>query len=157
MCPHPARCVRTPLIERRPSGSHRVQSIKLTTSDKNEVITIHMSLYCYTCVLILLYVSSYRFVLIPLYVCPHAGMCPHTAIEVSSYRYICVRIQLHMCPRTAIYFLILHCLCELPCILILLYMCRQTICIGELLRALTAVDAGILLYSGSIQALFRLF
>jgi hypothetical protein len=46
---------------------------------------IHVSSYCYTCVLM------------PLY------MCPHTAICVSSYCYICVLKLLHMCPHTAMY------------------------------------------------------
>jgi hypothetical protein len=30
-------------------------------------------------------------------------VCPHTAIYVSAYRYICVLILLYMCPHTAIY------------------------------------------------------
>jgi hypothetical protein len=30
-------------------------------------------------------------------------MCPHTAIYVSSYCYVCVLILLYMCPHTAIY------------------------------------------------------
>ena len=30
-------------------------------------------------------------------------MCPHTAIYVSLYYYICVLILLHMCPHAAIY------------------------------------------------------
>jgi hypothetical protein len=44
----------------------------------------------YTCVLMLLYVSSYCYicVLMPLY------MCPHAAIYVSSYCYICVLMLL---------------------------------------------------------------
>ena len=41
-------------------------------------------------------------------------MCPHTAIYVSAYCYICVLILLYMCPHTAI------------CVLILLYMCPHT-------------------------------
>ena len=30
-------------------------------------------------------------------------MCPHTAIYMSAYCYICVRILLYTCPHTAIY------------------------------------------------------
>jgi hypothetical protein len=53
-----------------------------------------------------MYVSSYCYicVLIQLYMCPHTlYMCPHTTIYVSSYCYICVLIQVYMCPHTAMY------------------------------------------------------
>ncbi len=41
-------------------------------------------------------------------------MCPHTAINVSSYYYICVLILLHMCPHTTI------------CVSSYYYMCPHT-------------------------------
>jgi hypothetical protein len=47
---------------------------------------------------VLLYVC----VLILLYVCPLLlHVCPHTAVYVSSYCYVCVLILLYMCPHTA--------------------------------------------------------
>ncbi len=49
-------------------------------------------------------------------------MCPHTAIYVSSYCYICVLILLYMCPHTALY--VSSC-CSI-CVLLLLYMCPHT-------------------------------
>ena len=49
-------------------------------------------------------------------------MCPHTAIYVSSYRYICVLILLCVCPDTAI---CVSSYCYVY-VLILLYMCPHT-------------------------------
>jgi hypothetical protein len=49
-------------------------------------------------------------------------MCPHTAIYVSSYCFICVVILLYMCPHTAIH---MSSYCY-KCVLILLYMCPHT-------------------------------
>ena len=52
------------------------------------VSRIHVPLYYYICVLILLYVSSYYYyicVLILLYVSSYYYMCPHTTTYVSSY------------------------------------------------------------------------
>ena len=46
-------------------------------------------------------------------------MCPHTAIRVSAYCYICVCILLYVCPHTAVY---VSAYCYI-CVLILLYMC----------------------------------
>ena len=45
-------------------------------------------------------------------------MCPHTAIYVSSYAYICVLILLYMCPLASSYCYI--------CVLILVHMCPHT-------------------------------
>ncbi len=64
---------------------------------------IHVSSYCYMCVLTLLY------------------MCPHTAIHVSSYCDMCVLILLHVCPHTAVY---VSSYCYI-CVLILLYVYSQ--------------------------------
>ncbi len=64
--------------------------------------------------------------------------CPHTAIYVSSYCYICVLILLYMCPHTSVYVSSYYsyggwapfCWCLLRCshttILILVYMCPHT-------------------------------
>jgi hypothetical protein len=94
------------------------------------------------CVLILLYVSSYSYILclwqnaqkrketvVPLYLSPHTAIyvscyysyyeCSEakrdcsTTVSVSSYCYICVLILPYMCPHTVI------------CVLILLYMCPR--------------------------------
>jgi hypothetical protein len=56
-------------------------------------------------------------------------MCPHTAIYVSAYCYICVLILLYMCPHAAIY---VSSYCYI-CVLILLYMC--SICVHLLTTA----------------------
>jgi hypothetical protein len=62
-------------------------------------------------------------------------MCPHTAIYVSSYCYICVLILRYMCPHTATRVLILYpyvssyshaTRCLAICVLIPLYMCPNT-------------------------------
>ena len=63
---------------------------------------IYVSLHCYMCVLILLYV------------------CPHTAKYVTSYCYIRVLMLPRMCLQTAIY---QHVGLWYMCVLILLYMC----------------------------------
>ena len=73
-------------------------------------------------------------------------MCPHTAISVYSYCYvcvlICVLILLYVCPHTAIY---VSSYCYI-CVLILLYMCPHPatylssycyICVLILLRIVT--------------------
>ncbi len=54
-------------------------------------------------------------------------MCPHTAVYVSSYCYVCVLMLLYMCLHTAIY-VSLYCyiVCPSVCVLILLYMCPHT-------------------------------
>jgi hypothetical protein len=73
-------------------------------------------MYCYKCVLITRcmcphttmyvssqhYVSSYYYicVLILLYLSSYYYICPHTTICVSSYYYICVLILLYVCPQT---------------------------------------------------------
>jgi hypothetical protein len=75
-----------------PLHSHGLVSYKLARCE------------CYICVLMLLY------------------LCPHTAVYVSSYCYVCVLILLYvcvlmllyMCPHTAMYF-----------VLILLHMCSH--------------------------------
>ncbi len=61
------------------------------------LILLHVSSYCYICVVILLY------------------MCPHTTIYVSSYHYICVVILLYV---SSYYYVCPHTIC----VLILLYM-----------------------------------
>jgi hypothetical protein len=58
------------------------RSISLSPSHSHSP---HTAIYVCDSVLILLY------------------MCPHTAIYVSSYCYICVLILLYMCPHTAIH------------------------------------------------------
>ena len=106
------------------------------------LILLHVSSYCYVCVLILLY------------------MCPHTAVgaaQVVRQVYICVLILLHMCPRTAIY---VSSYCYV-CVLILLHMCPQLcyICDRFLVRYATgairnvAVDGKVL----SLVALLVLY
>ncbi len=52
------------------------------------------------------------------------NMCPHTAIYVSSYCYMCVRILLNMCPHTAIY---VSSYCYM-CVRILLYVSSYVRC-----------------------------
>jgi hypothetical protein len=46
-----------------------------------------------------MYVSSYCYVCVLILLC----MCPHTSMYVSSYCYVCVLILLYICPNTAIY------------------------------------------------------
>jgi hypothetical protein len=61
--------------------------------------------HCYTCVLILLHVSSYYY------------MCPHTTTHVFSYNHTCVLILLHvssyyyMCPHTTTCVSSSYCMC----------------------------------------------
>jgi hypothetical protein len=63
-------------------------------------------------------------------------MCPHAAIYVSAYYYICVLTILFMCPRTITcvssgYYMCPH---TILCVLILLYTCpHTTICVLTLL------------------------
>jgi hypothetical protein len=78
---------RYPSLTKKKNGFAQVN--KMTTSDKNEVIAIYVSLCRYTCVLI------------PLY------MCPYIARYVSAYPYIERRPagsqRNTLYPRTAIY------------------------------------------------------
>ena len=82
------------------------------------------SSYCYTCVLILLYM------------CPDTATCHDTTICVSSYCCICVVSYYHMCPHTAIHVFLYYYVCAhtttnvssycYKCVLMLLYMRPHT-------------------------------
>jgi hypothetical protein len=67
MCPHTTICVLILSICSRTIIIHASHT------------TVHVSSYYYTCVLILLHVSSYN------NMCSHTTMCPYTIIYVSSY------------------------------------------------------------------------
>ncbi len=65
-----------------------------------------------------MYVSSYCYVCVLILL----HVCPHTAMYVSSYCYVCVLIQLRICPHTTMY---VPSYCNV-CVLIQLCMCGHT-------------------------------
>ncbi len=69
-------------------------------------------------------------------------VCPHTAICVSACCYMFVRMLLYVCPHAAI------CVsaCCYTCVRMLLYVCpHAAICVSACVLMLTAVDATLLL------------
>jgi hypothetical protein len=79
--------------------------------------TIYVSAYYYMCPHAALYVSSYCYICVLIcYTCVRIllYMCPHPAVYVFAYCYICVLILLYMCSHAA------------TCVLIPLYMCPHT-------------------------------
>ena len=113
---------------------------------------MHVSSYCYMCVLVLL--VMYR------YMCPYSSVsalvllcaCPHTAIGVLILLYICSQTAIHVCPHPAKY---VPSSCYM-CVLILKYLCGRgfserlglVYCLGQDTR--NACNTGSALFKGNI-------
>ncbi len=75
-----------------------------------------------------------------LFSCCYTYVCPHTAMYVSSYCYICVLILLYMCPHTAVYMSSYCYICPHTAIYLSSYCCTYAVYMHPAGERLAAVS-----------------